>query len=128
LTDHRSIPKGELEESEHRAGPGAQIYWLNWYGLFLWVDRKLSDGSSRPYSEQRILLTLKSYLSAKGYETFLTWRPSARLVRGPYCRKYTLTFRQPRRVQEAFMHTYFDRRIGKMSPLLYVSRYPDSLS
>src|SRR5262249_23123902 len=88
LTDHRYLPKGELEESERHAGANAQIYWLNWHLLFLWIQRQRSGGLLRPYSEQQILLTLHSYLAEKGYQTFDLWRTWAGILSASYYRKY----------------------------------------
>jgi hypothetical protein len=128
LTDHRSTPKRELEESETRAGAGAKIYWLNWYSLFQWVQQQLSDGLSRPYSEKQILGLLKNYLSDKGYQTFLTWRPWASLMPTSYRRKYMCSADQLGVVRGSYVHRYFDQRLGKIPPPPYVLQHSENPS
>jgi hypothetical protein len=70
LTHHRNMPKAELEKSEQDANDAAaQIFWLNWYALFSWVREQLSNVSSRPDCERKILQTLELYLRSP-YKAF----------------------------------------------------------
>jgi hypothetical protein len=87
LTHDRSTPKDELKNSEQNAGPNSKIYWLNWHSLFLLVQRWLGPGSSRPYSEKKILLALKSYLIERNYQTFVPWQTLAIGTLTPYTNK-----------------------------------------
>jgi hypothetical protein len=122
LTDHRSMPKVELAESERRAGPNAKIYWLNWYALFLWVRGQLLSASTRPFSEQQILRMLDIYLAEKGYRTFLEWEIlTTGIIGSPYRRRY-LHSQLVGMAFDGYVHDYFAFRLDVVSNAPYVSQ------
>jgi len=69
LTHHRDMPTGDLEASLAHLTRKAQIYWLSWYNVAKWTSDKLHKTQSST-AEFRILCTINSYLSSKGYERF----------------------------------------------------------
>jgi hypothetical protein len=119
LTHYRSTPKDELRNSEQSAGPNSQIYWLNWHSLFLLVQRWLSSGISRPFSEKRILVALKCYLIERGYQTFVPWQPLASGFRVSYTRKYLWSAGEPVPRLSQYMHRFFCQIIPKAPPFPY---------
>lgn len=89
LTGHRVFPKPEVDESDGRAGPGAQIYWVGWVDLFVWARKQLMTSGARTPCELRILRMLDMYLSEKGYRVFVGWNPVAPIpMAEPYGRWY----------------------------------------
>jgi hypothetical protein len=73
LTHDRSLPKAVIAASLCEAGSEASIFWLSWFHLYRWVTTRLSKTNTLPISEQRVLNTLRNYLSAQGYPCFLGW-------------------------------------------------------
>jgi len=71
LTHHRELPLTDIDESLLHS-PTAAIYWLSWYDVHAWASRvAIEPGVAR--TERRVILTLRDYLAAKGYERFLGW-------------------------------------------------------
>ncbi len=52
--------------------PTAAIHWLSWYDVHAWASRAAVQQYT-PDTERRVLLTLRDYLAAKGYESFQGW-------------------------------------------------------
>lgn len=92
LTHHRSIPKADIEASQHLAGDNAPIYWLSWFRLYALVTEHLVNVASFPSAESKILKSLRDYLSEKDYLVFQGWSsiPQASPCMSVYRHRYTL--------------------------------------
>jgi hypothetical protein len=92
LTHHRSLRESDLKESLCEAGADAGIFWLSWFELYRWASDQLNMIKARPTSEARILKTLRAYLTANEYRSFLGWSslPTSKACRLGYNHAYEL--------------------------------------
>jgi hypothetical protein len=92
LTHHRSLREADVEKSLSEAGPEARIFWLSWFELYRWTSDQLNMIEARPTSEERILKTLRYYLTANAYRCFLRWSllPTSKACRLDYHHAYEM--------------------------------------
>lgn len=121
LTHHRDMPSDDLSTSIAQVTGTANMYWLSWHSVTRWcLENAGKEGL--PISEYRIINTLGSYLSLKGYRCFhKLYLPAGHHhpIEPIYARKYT--FKGDGVGQETcpiFVHSYMkSERFPNLSPL-----------